>query len=248
MSMKGNATSQSMFKKKTAAIILFALLIGSAAFADEKDCKPLDDVIKYWKLNMHHPASESTVNKVCLQNRQALGLQQVEEQNRETNTEKQGNEAAVHENKQCTRKYLELVNTLCKETEQMLGQYHLDEARKAAKIPGEEATTEKHRQSARQYLGRAVVDEALPEMVTLKPRFRVYEFILKKGEQTSSWIQGDETATFIHVFETTNYAFEVRYKNGEVVKVWAGETVPKIPNGPFKIVATDDTEILIIVD
>jgi len=235
--------------KKTVAAILFGLLIGSAAFADEKDCKPLDDVIKHWKLNMHHPASESTVNKVCLQNRQALGLQQVEAENKENNIEKQTKEEAVHENKQCTRKYLELINTLCQETEHMLGLYHLDEAKRSAKMPGEEAATEQHRQSARQYLGRATVDTEVPEMITLSPRFRVYEFTLKKGEQTNSWIQGEvETTAFIHVFETTNDAFEVRYKNGEVIKVWAGETVPKIPNGPFKIVATDDTTVLIIVD
>jgi len=233
--------------KNTAAIILFALLIGSAARANDKDCKSLDDVIRYWNLNMHNPASESTVNRVCLQNRQALGLLHVEDENKEEKG-KPAKEEEIDEIKQCSRKYLHLINTLCEETEQMLGQYHLDEARKSAKIPGEEDATEKHKKSARRYLGEAAVDKALPEIITLKPRAKVYEFDLKKGEQTSSWIRGAQTAKHLYFFGTSDYAYEVHYKNGDMIRVWAGETVPKIPNGLFKIVATGDTTVLIMVD
>ena len=89
----------------------------------------------------------------------------------------------------------------------------------------------------------------MPEVIILRPRNRVYEFDLKKGEQTSSWIGWDKkTTTHLHFFEVDNDKYEVLYKNGDRVRVWEGEHMPKTPDDEFKIIAIEDTIVLIVVD
>jgi hypothetical protein len=235
-----------MHKKITSAFLLTALIAASAVAGEDK-CKSLDDVENHWTSYLRDPAQESRVNALCRQNRQALELIRREAAGKEAT--KSGGEEMIDDRKKCAREYLFLVNRLCRETEQALGLFHLGEAKKGAKVPGQEEATNGHKKSAREYLGDAVVETELPEVIILKPRNMVYEFELKKGEQTSSWIEGEiGTTTHVHFFHTTNYAFEVRYKNGYTVRVWDGEKTPKKPEGPFKIVATDDTIVLIMVD
>jgi ABC-type Fe3+-citrate transport system substrate-binding protein len=131
----------------------------------------------------------------------------------------------------------------------LLGLFHLDEAKKLVKRSGFEAAADEQKQFARKYLGDAEVEKELPEVMILKPRKCVYEFQLKKGEQTSSWIAWDEkTTTAIHFYQVDNDKYEVQYKNGDSVRVWAGERVPKKPDDLFKIVAIEDTIVLIMVD
>jgi hypothetical protein len=207
----------------------------------------LDDIENYWKSYLQNTAQESRVNILCRQNRKALDLVQRDAARKKATNS--GEEETIDESKKCASEYLFLVDRLCQEIQHSFGLFHLDEARKLAKMPGQEAATNEHRKLVREYLGDAVVEKELPELIILKPRKVIYEFELKKGEQTSSWLDGEmETTTHVHFFETTNYAFEVRYKNGKTIRVWDGERVPKKPDGPFKIVATDDTIVLIRVD
>ena len=239
-------TQFNMHKTIISAVLLIAFIVSSAV-ADENTCKSLADVENYWKSYLQNTAEESRVNASCRQNRQALKLMDLDAARK--GAEKSDGDEVVDERKKCAREFLSLIHKLCLETEQTLGLFHLDEARKSAKVPGQEEATNEHRKLARDYLGDAVVEKELPEVIILKPRNMVYEFELKKGEQTSSWIEGEiGTTTHLHFFHTTNYAFEVRYKNGYTVRVWDGEKVPKKPDGPFKIVATDATIVLIMVD
>jgi hypothetical protein len=233
--------------KSVPSSVLLLLLLAASVSAEESRCKSLDDVRDYWGNHRQDTSYEADVNRLCLQNRQALGLLQIEESKK--GRTKPGKDGTSDERKRCALEYLFFVNKLCLEMERALGLYYLEEAKMSAKIPGEEEAAGEHRKRVRQYLGDAFVAKELPETITLRPRAKAYEFTLIKGEQTSTWIQGESgTTTHIHFYETTNYAFEVRYKNGDVIKVWAGENVPKKPNGPFKIIATDDTTVLIIVD
>ncbi len=132
---------------------------------------------------------------------------------------------------------------------QALGRFHLEEAKKWAKRAGFDVVADEHKKIARKYLGDAEVEKELPEVIVLKPRKCPYEFQLNKGEQTSSWIAWDEkTTTHLHFFEVNNDKYEVRYKNGDRVKVWAGEHMPQRPEDQFKITAIEDTMVLIMVD
>jgi hypothetical protein len=235
-----------MVKNITLTVLLVAML-ASVAVAEEMKCSPLEDVENNWRHYLQSTEDEFRINELCHQNRQALRFLQREEDKKIAKSPDEEN--FVYEHKKCVREYLLLVDKLCQEKQRALGLFHLDEARKAAKITGKEEVTDEQKRWARQYLGEAEVEEALPEVIILKPRKMVYEFPLKKGEQTSSWLEGEfGTTTHLHFFETTNYAFEVHYKNGRVVRVWDGEKVPREPNGPFKIIATDDTTVLIMVD
>ena len=142
-----------------------------------------------------------------------------------------------------------IVKKSFQDNKQALGQFHLDEAKKWAIRAGFEIVADEHKKFARKYLGDDEVEKALPEVIILTPRKRAYEFQLKKGEQTSSWIAWDEkTTTHLHFFEVDNDKYEVHYKNGDSVRVWAGEHVPKTPDDQFKIVAIEDTTVLIVVD
>jgi hypothetical protein len=236
-----------MLYKTITAAVLFAALIATTAAAEEKQCRSLDDIENYWKSFLQNTTQESRVNTLCRQNRQALDL--IHRDSARNGVKKSDEEEATDERRKCAWEYLSLVYRLCQETERSLGLFHLDEARKSAKMPGQEEATNEHKKLAREYLGDAVMEKELPEVKILKPGNFVYEFVLKKGEQTGSWMEGErETTTHIYFFETTNYEFEVRFKNGNIVKVWDGERVPKKPDGPFKIVATDDTIVLIRLD
>ncbi len=132
---------------------------------------------------------------------------------------------------------------------QALGRFHLEEAKKCAKRAGFEVVADEHKKIAGKYLGDAEVEKELPEVIILKLRKSPYEFQLNKGEQTSSWIAWDEkTTTHLHFFEVDNEKYEVLYKNGDRVKVWAGEHMPNKPEDQFKIIAIEDTIVLIMVD
>ncbi len=236
-----------MLYKTITTAVLFAALIATAAAAEEKKCRSLDDIENYWKSFLQNTTQESRVSTLCRQNRQALDL--IHRDADKKGSKKSDEEVATDERRKCTWEYLSLVYRLCQDTERSLGLFHLDEARKSAKMPAQEEATNEHKKLAREYLGNEVVDKELPEVKILKPGNFVYEFVLKKGEQTSSWMEGEsETTTHVYIFETTNYAFEVRFKNGNIVRVWDGERVPKKPDGPFKIFATDDTIVLIRLD
>jgi hypothetical protein len=144
---------------------------------------------------------------------------------------------------------IEIVKKSFQENKQALGQFHLDEAKKWAVRSGFEIVADEHKKFARKYLGDDEVEKALPEVIILKPRKRACEFHLQKGEQTSSWIAWDEKPTTqLHFYEVNNNKYEVHYKNGDIVKVWAGEQTPKKPDDQFKIVAIEDTIVLIMVD
>ena len=135
------------------------------------------------------------------------------------------------------------------ENKHALGLFHLAEARKWAARSGFEIVADEHRRFAGKYLGDDEVERELPEVITLTPRKQAYEFALKKGEQTCSWIAWNEkTTTHLHFFQVNNDKYEVHYKNGDRVRVWAGEQMPKIPEDQFKIVAIEDTTVLIVVD
>lgn len=133
------------------------------------------------------------------------------------------------------------------ENKQGLGRFHLDEAKKWARKVGKEDVTNEHRILARKYLGDAAVEVELPEVIELKPRTDVYEFELDKGEQTSSWMWGERgVITSLHFFHSNN-KYEIRFKKGDVVKIWAGEEMPKEIYDQFKIIATDNTVVMIDV-
>jgi hypothetical protein len=233
-----------MVKNITLTVLLVAMF-ASVAVAEEMKCSPLEDIENHWRHYLQSTEDEFRINERCHQNRQALRFLQREEDKEIAKSPDE--EKFVYEHKKCVWEYLLLVDKLCQEKQRALGILHLDEARKAAKIKGKEGVADEQKRWARQYLGEAEVEEALPEVIILKPRNKVYEFKLKKGEQTASWLEGEDGTTSHIQFEGTDYKFEVHYKNGRVVRIWAGEKTPKKPNGPFKIIATDETIVLILV-
>lgn len=144
---------------------------------------------------------------------------------------------------------IDTVKKSFQENKHALGLFHLGEARKWAARSGFEIVADEHKRFARKYLGDDEVERELPEVITLTPRKQAYEFALKKGEQTRSWIAwSGVTTTHLHFFQVNNDKYEVHYKNGDRVRVWAGEQMPKLPDDQFKIVAIEDTTVLIVVD
>ncbi len=133
------------------------------------------------------------------------------------------------------------------EQKNQLGRFHLDEAKKWARLVGKEDVANEHKLLARKYLGDAAVETELPEVVILKPRAESYVFKLKKGEQTESWLWGEQGVRTHMVFYSDNHKYEVILQNGSLIKIWAKEHLPKEDNERFKIRAIDDTFIAIDV-
>jgi tetratricopeptide (TPR) repeat protein len=255
------------------SILLVALMI-TLVSADDKPCKSSNDVEQYWKAHQQEKALECLNNlmradpedprmhllkgEYCLS--QGNFFCAKEQFNIKSVKSKYAVEIADLYKKEADYFYHEaallnpavrigIVKKSFEDNKQALGLFHLDEAKKWAIRPGFEIVTDEHKKFARKYLGDAEVKKELPEVITLTPRKRAYEFALKKGEQTGSWIAWNEkTTTHLHFFQVNNDKYEVHYKNGDRVRVWAGEQMPKIPDDQFKIVAIEDTTVLIAVD
>ncbi len=255
--------------------IFFITLIATVVVADDSQCKSSGDVEQYWKTDRQDKAFDCLNNLIladpadpklhllkggyCLSQgnlscaKEQFALKSVRSKYAGDIADLYKKEAddfyreAVSLNPAVR---VELVRRSFQDNKQMLrGLFHLDEAKKWAKRAGFEAVAEEHKQFARKYLGDAEVEKELPEVIILMPRKSVYEFQLKKGEQTSSWIAWDEKTTAqLHFYQVDNDKYEVHYKNGDSVRVWAGERVRKKPDDQFKIVAVEDTTVLIMVD
>ncbi|MCK9419668.1 MAG: hypothetical protein M0R70_09845 [Nitrospirae bacterium] len=260
--------------KTIISTILYVTLVVAVVAADDKQCKSSGDVEQYWKSHQQDKAFECLNNLILadpadpklhlLKGSYCLSqgnLSCAKEQfNIKSVRSKFAVEIADLYKKEADYLYheaaslnpairVEIVKRAFQDNKQALGLFHLDEARKWAKRPGFEVAADEHKQFARKYLGDDEVERELPEVIILAPRKRAYEFKLAKGEQTSSWIAWDDKITsHIHFYEVDNDKFEIHYKNGDLVRVWAGEKVPKKPYDQFKIVAIDDTMVLIVVD
>jgi hypothetical protein len=232
------------------------MLIVTVVAADDQQCKSLGDVEQYWKAHQQDKTFEC-LNSLLLADPEDPMLHLL----KGIYCLSQGNLSCAKEQfniKSVRSKYAvdiadlyknEAVKKTFQDNKQALGLFHLEEAKKWAKRASFELVAEEHKGFARKYLGDAEVEKALPEVIILMPRKKIYEFQLKKGEQTSSWIAWDKkTATHLYFYEVDNDKYEVHYKNGDIVKVWAGENVPKKPDDMFKIVAIEDTTVLIKVD
>lgn len=261
-----------MFKTTTA--LLFITLIVTAVAAEDQQCKSPADVDLAWKANRHDdalaclntlmradpadPKLHMLMGEYCLNQGNLFCAK--EQFNIKSVRNNFAVEIAELYKKEADYLYSEaalldpsvrvgIVKKSFQDNKRALGLYHLEEAKKWAKKPGFDIVVGEHRNFARKYLGDAEVKKELPDVIILKPRRSPYEFLLKKGEQTGSWIACDEkTTTHMHIYEVENNKFEIRYKNGDTVNVWEGERVPKKPRDWFKIVATEDTTVLIQVD
>ena len=262
-----------MFKTMTSSI-LFVMLIVTIVAADDLQCKSSGDVEQYWKAYQQDKAFECLDNLILadpedpklhlLKGEYCLSQGNLSCAKEQFSIKSVRSKYAVHiadlYKKEADYFYheaaalnpavrIEIVRRSFQDNKLVLGMFHLDEAKKWAKRAGFEAVADEHKRLARKYLGDAEVDKELPEVITLTPRSQAYEFELKKGEQTSSWLGWDKnTTTWIHFFKVNNDKYEVHYKNGDSVMVWAGENMPKIPDDLFKIVAIEDTIVLIVVD
>jgi hypothetical protein len=254
--------------------IIFVTLIATLVAADDKQCKSSGDVEQYWKAHRQDDAFACLNNlmladpadprlhllkgEYCLSQgnlfcaKEQFNIKSVRSKYAVEIADLYKQEADFFYNEAALLNpavSIGIVKKSFQDNKQALGLFHLDEAKKWAKRAGFEIVADEHKQFARKYLGDAEVEKELPEVIILTPRKRAYEFQLKKGEQTSSWIALDEkTTTQLHFFEVNNNKYEVHYKNGDIVKVWAGEQVPKKPDDRFKIVAIEDTTVLIMVD
>lgn len=142
-----------------------------------------------------------------------------------------------------------IVKKSFQDDKQALGLFHLDEAKKWATRAGFEAVADEYNGFARKYLGDAEMEKELPEVIILTPRKNAYEFQLKKDEQASSWVSWDEkTTTHLHFYEVTNDKYEVHYKTETGSKYGRANTCQKKPDDQFKIVAIEDTLVLIVVN
>jgi hypothetical protein len=259
---------------KTITSILFATLIVTVVAADDQQCRSSADVELYWNARQPDKAFEC-LNKLMkadpvdprlhlLKGTYCLSQDNLscakEQFSIKSVRSKYAFEIADLYKREADYFYheaaalnpavrIEIVKKSFQENKQALGQFHLDEAKKWAKRAGFEVVADEHKKFARKYLGDAEVDRELPEVIILTPRNLAYEFELKKGEQTSSWLGWDEKkTTHFHFIKVNNEKYEVHYKNGDRVKVWAGEQMPKKPDDQFKIVAIEDTTVLIVVD
>jgi hypothetical protein len=261
--------------KTIISAIFYITLIATVVAADDSQCKSSGDVEQYWKTHQEDKAIECLNNLILagpadpklhlLKGGYCLSqdnLSCVKEQFNITSVRstyavdiadlyKKEADYFYHEAASLDPAIrIEIVKRSFQDNKQtLLGLFHLDEAKKWAKRAGFEVVANEHKQFARKYLGDAEVEKELPEVIILTPRKSVYEFQLKKGEQTSSWIAWDEKATTqLHFYQVDNDKYEVHYKNGDSVRVWAGERVRKKPDDQFKIVAVEDTIVLIMVD
>jgi len=260
---------------KTAALsIMFVTCMVISVAADDKQCRSSGDVEQYWKANQQEKAFEC-LNKLILADPENPKLHLLkgeyclsqgnlscakEQFNIKSVRSKYAIEIADLYKKEAEYFYneaahlnpavrIEVVKKTFQDNKQALGLFHLDEAKKWAIRPGFEIVADEHKKFARKYLGEAVVEKELPEVIILTPRNQAYEFTLKKGEQTGSWISWDEkTTNHLYFFEVINNEYEVHYKNGDSVRVWAGERMPTRPDDQFKIVGVEDTIVLIVVD
>jgi hypothetical protein len=252
----------------------FLSLLVTVVAADNKQCKSAGDVEQYWKTHQEEKAFECLDNLIladpadpklrllkgeyCLSQgnlscaKEQFSIKSVRSKYAVAIADLYKKEAdyLYHEAASLNPAIrVEIVKRAFQDNKHALGLFHLDEARKWAKRAGFEAVADEHKQFARKYLGEAEVEKELPEVIILTPRKRAYEFELKKGEQTSSWIAWEEKATtHLHFYEVNNDKYEVHYKNGEIIRAWAGEHVPQKPEDQFKIVAIEDTTVLIEVD
>jgi hypothetical protein len=259
--------------KTIISTILYVTLVVAVVAADDKQCKSSGDVEQYWKSHQQDKAFECLNNLIladpadpklhllkggyCLSQgnlscaKEQFNIKSVRSKFAVEIADLYKNEAdyLYHEAASLNPAIrVEIVKRAFQDNKQALGLFHLDEAKKWAKRPGFEVAADEHKQFARKYLGSAEVEKELPDVMILKPRKSAYEFQLKKGEQTSWWIAWDEKTTAqLHIYHV-NDKYEVHYKNGDSVRVWAGEQVPKKPDDQFKIVATEDTIVLIMVD
>ncbi|MGC1455707.1 MAG: hypothetical protein WA946_11025 [Nitrospirota bacterium] len=260
--------------KTIAASIIFTALIVTVAAADDNQCKSSGDVEQYWKVHQQDKAFECLNNLLradpadpklhllkggyCLSQdnlscaKEQFTIKSVRNKYAVDIADLYKKEADYFYNEAALLNpsvRIEIVKRSFQDNKQALGLFHLEEAKKWAKRAGFEAVADEHKQLARRYLGDAEVEKELPEVMILTPRNRVYEFQLKKGEQTISWIAWDKKkTTHFHFFEVDNDKYEIHYKNGDSVRVWEGENMPKIPADQFKIVAIEDTIVLIMVD
>ncbi len=82
-----------------------------------------------------------------------------------------------------------------------------------------------------------------------QPDYKVYKlgdnprFELKKGQTTDTYIRFADN--FSYLFKHTNKNYELIFRNGRVVKKWAGETIPNQIDSDFKIRAVEDVIVTI---
>ena len=261
-------------QKTITSLIIFVTLIVTLVAADDKQCKSSGDVEQYWKAHQQDKAFECLNNlmladpadpklhllkgEYCLSQgnlscaKEQFNIKSVRSKYAVDIADLYKNEADYLYNEAALLNpavRIGIVKKSFQDNKQALGLFHLDEAKKWAIRPGFEIVADEHKKFARKYLGDAEVEKVLPEVIILTPRKRAYEFHLQKGEQTGSWIAWDEnTTTHLHFYEVNNDKYEVHYKNGDRVRVWAGEHMPKTPDDQFKIIGIEDTTVLIVVD
>jgi hypothetical protein len=129
-----------------------------------------------------------------------------------------------------------------KEKELQIGNEYLYKAKLLAKIPGKEKETEANKAKAAKYLGRAVVEQELPEYRIYRPRPEPYTFSLKAGEQTDHWITFSMGEHYF-LLNSKDNKFKMLFEDGREIPAWNPITLPEQKNIVFKLIAVSDQQI-----
>lgn len=128
----------------------------------------------------------------------------------------------------------------CQAGKEGRGSFHLEEAKKWARVPGKVKETGQHKAMAKQYLGAVIVDREMPEMKVFTKG--IYTFEVKAGEQTPYWIISDVGGKF--TFSSKDYNYKIAFDDGTVIKDGPNVRLPYKTTAKFRFIAiTDQPEI-----
>ncbi len=123
-------------------------------------------------------------------------------------------------------------------TKEAEGRGNLEKAKIFARKVGQETATEKYKALARKYLGEAVLEEQLPEVVEYAPRAEMYVFWVKKGEQTNHWIEIQGNNQQYLFVRDNECVFDIVCADGRVIKT--NETITPEHGRKFKLRAINN--------
>jgi tetratricopeptide (TPR) repeat protein len=106
-----------------------------------------------------------------------------------------------------------------------------------SKTKKSESEVQKWRKEAANYT------EVPPDYKTYYPGQHIFK--MKAGEITDHWIHTPDGVMTDYLFSSDNKQYEIRYRDGKVVRVWAGEKVPSQTDADFKIYAVKDTLVVL---
>lgn len=143
-------------------------------------------------------------------------------------------------------------------TNEKIGARVLALAEQYARKPGKENTADEYRRAARRYLGDAVVDRKLPDILVLTPDGcyekrpdrkcdkGTYRFAIAKGEKTPFWLTFPTGGTDRVEHLSTNSQYEIRYRdNSPPVKMWKYEQMPSKNHSEEMFIAAEDTLVIV---